>query len=79
MSAAAGKSGRKAGRPPCCPEAAARVLALRREKYSLQQIADLLNEEGVPTPMGRSPWRKSHVYELLGRLYVRELEDAGAT
>jgi hypothetical protein len=25
--------------------------------------------------MGLSPWRKSHVYELLGRLYVRELSE----
>ena len=60
-------------RPPCCPEVAARIKALRCQGYSLQRIADLLNAEEVPTPMGRSPWRKSHVYELLGRLYVREL------
>jgi len=52
---------------------AARIKGLRHQGYSLQKIADLLNEEEVPTPMGRSPWRKSHVYELLGRLYVREL------
>jgi hypothetical protein len=64
-------------RPPCCPEVAARIVALRRQGYSLQRIADLLNEEGVPTPMGRSPWRKSHVDGVLGRLYVRELEPAG--
>jgi hypothetical protein len=62
-------------RPPCCPEVAARIVALRHQGYSLQQIADLLNEEGVSTPMGLSPWRKSHVYELLGRLYVRELSE----
>ena len=60
-------------RPPCCPGVAARILTLRHQGYSLQKIADLLNAEGVPTPMGRSPWRKSHVYELLGRLYVRDL------
>jgi hypothetical protein len=60
-------------RPPCCPEIAARIVALRSQRYSLQKIADLLNAEGVPTPMRRSPWRKSHVHELLGRLYVREL------
>lgn len=63
-------------RPPCCPEVAARIKALRRQGYSLQRIADLLNAEGVPTPMGRSPWRKSHVDGVLGRLYVRELEPA---
>ena len=51
---------------------------LRREGYSLQRIADLLNYEGVPTLMGRSQWRKSHVDGLLGRLYVRELGDAAA-
>lgn len=62
-------------RPPCCPEVAARIKALRRQGYSLQKIADLLNEEGLPTPMGKSPWKKSHVYELLGRLYVRELPE----
>lgn len=72
------KADRKAGRPPCRPEVAKRILALRRQDYSLQQIADLLNVEGVPPPMGRSPWRKSHVCDLLGRLYVRELENAGA-
>lgn len=64
---------RRAGRPPCCPEVARRILALRRQGYSLQRIADLLNGEGVPTLMGRSPWTKSHVDGLLGRLYVREL------
>jgi hypothetical protein len=62
-------------RPPCCPDVAARIVALRRQKYSLQQIADLLNDERVPTPMGRSPWRKSHVDGVLGRLYMRELPD----
>jgi hypothetical protein len=46
---------------------------LRHQGYSLQRIADALNEEGVPTPMGRSPWRKSHVDGVLSRLYVREL------
>jgi recombinase len=60
-------------RPPCCPEVAARIVSLRREGYSLQKIADLLNAEGVSTPMGLSPWKKSHVYELFGRLYVQEL------
>jgi hypothetical protein len=60
-------------RPPCCPEVAARIVALRRQGYSLQKIADLFNTEGVPTPMGLSPWRKSHVDGVLGRLYVREL------
>ena len=66
-------------RPPCCPDVAVRIVVLRRQKYSLQRIADLLNAEGVPTPMGRSPWRKSHVDGILSRLYVRELhvEPAG--
>jgi hypothetical protein len=41
--------------------------------YSLQKIADLLNAEEVPTLMRRSPWRKSHVDGVLGRLYVRDL------
>jgi len=60
-------------RPPCCLEVAARIKALKQQGYSLQKIADLLNAEGVPTLMGRSPWRKSHVDGVLSRLYVREL------
>jgi hypothetical protein len=68
-----GEERRRAGRPPCCsPELATRILELRRQ-YSLRQIADLLNTEGVSTPMGRSRWTKSHVDGILGRLYVREL------
>jgi hypothetical protein len=74
VSASADGRQRRAGRPPCRPEVAAIILELRGEKYSLQQIADQLNADGIPTPMGLSPWTKSHVYELLGRLYVRELE-----
>lgn len=74
MSGPAGRKRRQAGRPPCCPpELAARIVELRRRRYSLRRIARLLNSEGVPTPMGRSPWSKSHVDGILSRLYVREL------
>jgi hypothetical protein len=47
---------------------------LKNDGYSLQQIADLLNAEGLPTPLGRPQWRKSHVDGVLHRRYVRELE-----
>lgn len=75
MSSPAERPRCRPGRPPCCPELARRILALRRRGYSLQRIADLLNDEGVPTLMGRSQWRKSHVDGVLSRLYVRELEE----
>ena len=69
----------RAGRPPCCPlELAARIQALKDQGYSLQRIADLLNDEGIPTPMGRPRWRKSHVDGVLSRLYVRELRTTPA-
>ena len=35
-------------------------------------IADVLNAEQLPTPTGRSPWRHSHVYRLLGTQAARE-------
>jgi len=74
VSGAAKRKHSRAGRPPCCPpELAARIVELRRRHYSLRQIARLLNAEGVPTPMGRSSWSKSHVDGILSRLYVREL------
>jgi DNA-binding transcriptional MerR regulator len=71
---------RRAGRPPCCsPELAKRIRRFKDQGYSLQGIADLLNAEGVPTPLGSAPWTKSHVYGLLGRLYVRDIPEEAAS
>jgi hypothetical protein len=69
------------GRPPCCPrELAARILSLNEDQgLSRQQIADLLNAEGIPTPMGLAPWSKWHVDGVLSRLYTREIRDRRST
>ena len=77
MSAVLPQQGRgHVGRPPCCPpETALRIRELRQQGYSLRQIARLLNDDAVPTPMGRGEWGKSHVDRVLGTLYVRELGD----
>jgi hypothetical protein len=65
---------RRVGRPPCCPpETARRIRELNEQGYSLRQIAQLLNDDAVPTPLGRARWGKSHVYRVLGTQYVREL------
>jgi DNA invertase Pin-like site-specific DNA recombinase len=63
-----------AGRPPRgrpglahrSPELADRIRTLRGAGESLQAIADLLNEEGVPTPRGGDRWRPSSVQTALG-------------
>lgn len=62
------------GRPPRgrpglahhSPELADRIRTLRAAGESLQAIADLLNEEGVPTPRGGDRWRPSSVQAALG-------------
>lgn len=74
MSAVLPQQSRRVGRPPCCPpETARRIQELKEQGYSLRQIARLLNEDAVPTPLGRAKWGKSHVYRVLGTLYVQEL------
>lgn len=63
-----------AGRPPRgrpglahrSPELADRIRTLRDAGESLQAIADLLNDEGVPTPRGGDRWRPSSVQAALG-------------
>ncbi|HTU78351.1 MAG TPA: recombinase family protein [Solirubrobacteraceae bacterium] len=63
-----------AGRPPRgrrglahhSPELAERIRALRDAGESLHAIADLLNDEGVPTPRGGESWRPSSVQAALG-------------
>jgi hypothetical protein len=76
VSAVAAQPRRRVGRPACCPpETARRILELKDQGFSLRQIARLLNDEVVLTPMGLSKWSKSHVYRVLGTLYVRELSE----
>jgi len=72
---------RRPGRPPCCPrELAIRIVCLRRQGLSYTQICEVLNAEGVPTPMGRPRWSKSSIDRVLHTQYVRELiEDTGVS
>jgi hypothetical protein len=57
------------------------IIELRSRGLSYARISDVLNEEGVPTPMGSSCWQKSHVDRLLHTKYVRDIlrELDGAT
>ena len=48
------------------PALADRIRALRDAGESLQAIANLLNDEGVPTPRGGDRWRPSSVQTALG-------------
>ncbi len=48
------------------PGLADRIRTLRDAGESLQAIANLLNEEGVPTPRGGDRWRPSSVQTALG-------------
>lgn len=59
--------GRPTGRPAVAdkPELVARILELRETK-TLQQIADQLNREGVPTIRGGQLWRPSSVQAAAG-------------
>jgi DNA invertase Pin-like site-specific DNA recombinase len=60
--------GVRLGRPPAVPpELAARIAALRTAGATLRQIADKLNEEGIPTPHGGSKWRPSSLAGVLSR------------
>lgn len=48
------------------PNLRRRIQRLRRAGLTLQGIADLLNEEGVPTARGGARWRPSSVQAALG-------------
>jgi DNA invertase Pin-like site-specific DNA recombinase len=48
------------------PALRARIKRLRRTGLTLQAIADLLNQEGVPTARGGLRWRPSSVQAALG-------------
>ena len=61
-------AGVRLGRPPAVPpDLAARIAALRTAGATLRQIADKLNEEGIPTPHGGSKWRPSSLAGVLSR------------
>jgi DNA invertase Pin-like site-specific DNA recombinase len=48
------------------PELRARIVRMRHEGMTLQAIADVLNEEGVPTLRGGAKWRPSSVHGATG-------------
>lgn len=65
---------RRRGRPPCCPPAVAiRIVLLHLQGLSYQEICNVLNTEGVPTPLGRSPWQRSYVDRVLHTRYARDI------
>jgi DNA invertase Pin-like site-specific DNA recombinase len=66
--AAARAKRREAGGPaaPDWAELRKRIAAMRADGMTLQAIADVLNEEGVPTPRGGAKWRPSSVQTAAG-------------
>jgi hypothetical protein len=82
--AAARAKRREAGGPsaPDWTELRKRIAAMRADGMTLQAIADMLNEEGVPTPRGGAKWRPSSVQTAAGykrRSRPRKVEDLPAT
>jgi DNA invertase Pin-like site-specific DNA recombinase len=65
---AARSRGAVGGRPSVAdvPELRDRIVAMRRDGMTLQAIADVLNEEGVPTLRGGAKWRPSSVQAATG-------------
>jgi Recombinase len=62
------------GRPPVCPpEVMLRITALAEQGYSLREIAEVFNSEGIPTPAGRSRWYKSMVERTTKTLCARDV------
>ena len=60
------------------PDIRKRIAAMRADGMTLQGIADVLNQEGVPTPRGGSEWRPSSVQSAAGyrrRTRVKKVED----
>jgi Recombinase len=45
----------------------ARLRAMRAQGLSLQQMADQLNREGVPTQSGKGTWKKGTIGKFLGK------------
>jgi hypothetical protein len=50
-----------------------RIRALTDQGYSLRQIAELFNREGIPTPVGGSRWYKSMVERTTKTLCARDI------
>ena len=48
------------------PELRERIVRMRNDGMTLQAIADVLNEEGVPTLRGGAKWRPSSVHGATG-------------
>jgi hypothetical protein len=48
------------------PELQERITRMREDGMTLQAIADVLNEEGVPTLRGGAMWRPSSVQRATG-------------
>jgi DNA invertase Pin-like site-specific DNA recombinase len=66
--AAVREQGARPGRPAVAdrPELRARIRALRAQGWTLQAIADVLNDEGVSTLRGGAEWRPSSVQSAAG-------------
>ena len=62
--------GRPISRPTVPPDVAARIVAMREEGMTLQAIADVLNDDGVPTARGAPRWRHTAIRSALGRAEV---------
>jgi DNA invertase Pin-like site-specific DNA recombinase len=59
-------AGQRIGGPRRCPDAVLdRVLSLRDAGARLAEIAEAMNEAGLPTPGGGNRWWPSHVSRLL--------------
>ena len=66
---AAARAKRHAAGGPTQPDWAElrkRIAAMRADGMTLQAIADVLNEEGVPTQRGGTMWRPSSVQNAAG-------------
>jgi DNA invertase Pin-like site-specific DNA recombinase len=60
------------------PDVRKRIAAMRADGMTLQAIADVLNDEGVPTPRGGAEWRPSSVQSAAGyrrRSSSKKVED----
>jgi DNA invertase Pin-like site-specific DNA recombinase len=81
---AAARAKRRAGAGPTAPdwtEIRKRIAAMRADGMTLQAIADVLNEEGVPTQRGGKQWRPSSVQTAAGykrRTKPRKVDDLPA-
>jgi DNA invertase Pin-like site-specific DNA recombinase len=59
-------AGRAASAVADVPELSERIVRMRNEGKTLQAIADVLNQEGVPTVRGGAKWRPSSVQRATG-------------